>query len=580
MIMSTTVLRLRLPRFALTAFAAFAAFAAVAGASATHAQAGWVLSEQQIADEIGGLGDGIDARDRFGMALASLGDLDGDGIGDLAVGAEQDDDGGLNRGAVWILFLNADGTVKSEQKISSTSGGLVGSLGNGDSFGVSASSLGDLDGDGVSDLAVGAWNDDDGGLNRGAVWILFLNSDGTVKSEQKISSTSGGLVGPIRNGDAFGYSVDRVGDLDGDGVIDLAAGSMWDDDGGLRRGAIWILFLNSDGTVKAEQKISATSGGLVGPLSDQDTIGVSLAGLGDLDGDGIGDLASGADHDDDGGNERGAVWILFLNSDGTVKAEQKISATEGGLTAALLDDSYFGIGMGGVGDLDGDGTIDLAVGLGGSTGGGSGEGAIWILFLKPDGTVRGVQEISSVDGGFGGTLTSSSYLGFACEGLGDHDGDGYFDLVGAAPYADDGGVDAGSIWVMHLRGVPSVSATLRNPDLGGHVNPLVYAVTSPPVLGLDYVATIATGGGVGAALLGYAAPLTMATGWGNLLVDTLDPIGELLGVPSAFGDPAVIRVSVPDLPALCGCEIATQGVVFRGGGVFELTNAQDLVLGR
>ena len=108
--------------------------------------------------------------------MASLGDLDGDGIGDLAVGAIADDDGGFNRGAVWILFLNTDGTVTTHQKISDTEGGFTGTLDNGDQFGMVAW-LGDLDGDGVDDLTVGAFQDDDGGFNRGAVWVLFL--DGT-----------------------------------------------------------------------------------------------------------------------------------------------------------------------------------------------------------------------------------------------------------------------------------------------------------------------------------------------------------------------------------------------------------------
>ena len=65
---------------------------------------------------------------------------------------------------------------------------------------------------------MGADLDDDGGSNRGAVHTLFLYSDGTVKAEQKISSTQGGLVGPLDNEDLFGVSVGSLGDVDGDGV--------------------------------------------------------------------------------------------------------------------------------------------------------------------------------------------------------------------------------------------------------------------------------------------------------------------------------------------------------------------------
>ena len=86
------------------------------------------------------------------------------------------------------------GMVLSHQKISDTQGGFTGILDHSDAFGVSVASLGDLDGDGVGDLAVGAWLDDDGGTSRGAVWVLFLNIDGTVKSHQKISDTEGGFT--------------------------------------------------------------------------------------------------------------------------------------------------------------------------------------------------------------------------------------------------------------------------------------------------------------------------------------------------------------------------------------------------
>jgi len=427
----------------------------------------WVLSEQKISASEGGFTGALGPSDFFGIGLASLGDLDGDGIRDLAVGASKDDDGVFNGGAVWILFMNADDTVKSHQKISMTSGGFTGALSAGDDFGGAVASLGDLDGDSVVDLAVGAWLDDDGGSGRGAVWILFLNADGTVKAHQKISATQGGFVGPLLNGDGFGYSLDPVGDVDGDGVVDLAVGSMWDDDGGVHRGALWILFLNPDGTVKAEQKISQTAGGFTGTLSNEDTIGVSVAGLGDLDGDGIGDLASGADHDDDGGTERGAVWVIFLNADGTVKAHQKISATEGGFAGPLPDHSYFGIGVAAPGDLNHDGTSDLAVGVGGTTGGGSDRGAVWLLFLNPDGTVRASELVGSGIGGFGGVLHDDDWFGYALTGLGDQDGDGFADLAVGSPFDDTDGNDQGSFWLLHLKGGGAKSFCSTSPNSAG-----------------------------------------------------------------------------------------------------------------
>ena len=81
-----------------------------------------------------------------------------------------------------------------------------------------------------------------------------------VASHQKISSTQGGFTGALDLGGEFSWAPANIGDLDGDGNSDIAVGSPFDDDGGSSRGAVRVLFLNSDGTVKASQKISSTQG--------------------------------------------------------------------------------------------------------------------------------------------------------------------------------------------------------------------------------------------------------------------------------------------------------------------------------
>ena len=190
----------------------------------------------------------------FGYTIASIGDLNRDGINDIAVGSPYDDEEGYNAGAVYILFLNSDGTVKSHQKISSTQGNFHGDIEPHDAFGRSISNIGDFNGDGIDDIVVGAYHDDDGGYNTGAVYILFLNSDGTVKSHQKISSTQGNFHEDIESGDCWGNAVTGLGDLNGDGINDIAVGSPYSDSQNKvlpDSGSIHILFLNSDGMVKS-----------------------------------------------------------------------------------------------------------------------------------------------------------------------------------------------------------------------------------------------------------------------------------------------------------------------------------------
>ena len=414
---------------------------------------GTVVFEQKISATEGGFQGTLDASDHLGTSAAGIGDLDGDGVSDLAVGARRDDDGGRNRGALWMLFLNPDGTVKSHQKISATEGGFLGVLDNEDLFGSSVKALEDLDGDGVRDLAVGARGDDDGATNAGAVWILFLDPNGTVKSHQKISATEGGFAGRLNSGDAFGSALASLGDLNGDGVGDLAVGSPFDDGAASQfsaRGAVWVLFLNPDGTVKSHQKIiSAVEGEFTGMLDNSDVFGSALSTLGDLNGDGVNDLAVGAPGDDDGGSDQGAVWVLFLNPDGTVKSHQKISATEGGFAGTLNVDNVFGRALALLPDLDGDGVVELVAGA-------SDDfpefqtGAVWILFLNPDGTVTLHQKIGANQGGFMGDLDRSDEFGISVASPGDLDGDGVNDLAVGASLDDDGGGDRGAVWVLFM----------------------------------------------------------------------------------------------------------------------------------
>ena len=115
--------------------------------------------------------------------------------------------------------------------------------------------------------------------------------------------------------------------------------------------------MNSNGSVDISQKISSNAGTFGGGLDDDDRFGTSVAGIGDLNGDGFADITVGAPYDDDGGDNRGAVWVLFLNADGTVQARQKISGQQGNFNDELKDNDLFGSAIAAIGDLDGDGIL-------------------------------------------------------------------------------------------------------------------------------------------------------------------------------------------------------------------------------
>ena len=326
-------------------------------------------------------GPDLGNNDRFGWSVADIGDLDGDGVADIVVGATQDDAGGNNRGTVHIMFMESDGSVKSTVEINSdTTNGPT--LTNTDQFGYSVENLGDLDGDGVNDLAVGAINDDEGsGNNRGAIHIIFMNTDGSVDSIVEINSST--TNGPsLAASDNFGTSIANIGDLNNDGVNDLAVGALGDDGGGTNRGAVHIMYMNTDGSVDSTVEINDSTEN--GPdLNSNDAFGESVENLGDLDGDGVNDLAVGASKDNANGNNDGTIYIIYMNTDGSVKSTVEINdgTTNGPAVSAT---ERFGKSIAEIGDFDSNCINDLAVGAYNADDPGNNRGEVHIIFMEDE----------------------------------------------------------------------------------------------------------------------------------------------------------------------------------------------------
>lgn len=370
----------------------------------------------------------------MGSSMTSPGDLDGDGVNDLVVGARRASGVAAHAGSIFFLFLQHDGSVRQTSRIAVGKGLLEGGYTQEIWFGASVSSLGDLDGDGVSDLAVGQVNGNDWGpQERGIVWILFPNPDGSIKAYQRLGRRSF----PAHN------SLAGVGDIDGDGVPDLGLGDPAADEGGLNRGGLQLLYLNPDGTVRESSRINSSQG-MGERLADGDLFGYSMASIGDLDQNGVPDLAVGAPLSASGGRERGCVWILFLEDVGTVSRTVRIGSGQGGFEPELADYAHFGCSVSNLGDLDGDGVEDLGVGAPYDDASGIDRGALWILLMQNDGSVKDAQKLTGIENG-------RTWFGYAAASLGDLDGDGTGDLAVGAPLGNDSdGVRGGSLWLLFM----------------------------------------------------------------------------------------------------------------------------------
>jgi hypothetical protein len=132
----------------------------------------------------------LDPLDGFGRSLAVIGDLDGNGVSEIAVGAPGDG-AFINTGAVWILFMEADGSVLKTSKISAAD--ILPDVKTGTGFGSALSEVGDFDGDGIEDLIVGSRNGITGGsfFSILGVGVLLLDAAGQLKDWVPIDSLSG-----------------------------------------------------------------------------------------------------------------------------------------------------------------------------------------------------------------------------------------------------------------------------------------------------------------------------------------------------------------------------------------------------
>ncbi len=350
-----------------------------------------VTAELKIAEGLAGFAGPLEAVDAFGSAVAVLGDLDGNGVADLAVGAPNAST--PPGGAVWILFLQAGDTVLAATRLDATSASLP--LDGNDQFGAALAALGDLDDDGNPELAVGAPNFGPGVfLGPGAVFVLTLDATATVLAARELSEGVNGVPAPV-SGTGFGNSLAAIGDLDVNGVTDLAVGDWI---GASSSQVVWLLQLQADATALAATPISSSAPAFGGLPVTGSGFGRSLAALGDLDGNGTADLAIG--EPGAGATDEGAAWVALLDAGPGLASAMRIAEAESGFDGMVEDQAGFGNSLA-AGDIDADGQTELVVG---ASMGDVGAGGAWILGLDTAGLVTSTMQVAEGLQGFTGPL--------------------------------------------------------------------------------------------------------------------------------------------------------------------------------
>ncbi|MBM1228848.1 FG-GAP repeat protein, partial [Ponticoccus sp. SC6-38] len=519
--------------------------------------------------------NGDQSNDKAGNKVAFAGDVNGDGIDDVIIGARNGDEGGNNAGTAYVIYGREGGSGDIDLGALTTEQGfaVIGAT-NFSQFGYNVSTAGDVNGDGIDDLIIGALGGATDGANAGDSYVIYGQTEarGLVDVTQ-LTESEGYLIRGIEAIRAG--SVSGGGDINGDGIDDVIVGAHRGVTADLDAGEVYVVYgqAGTRGTLDLAA-FSEEDGFLIVGDERKDYLGLSVAAAGDVNGDGFDDIIAGAFRGDDGGENAGEAYVIYgmAGPRGTVDLTG-LAPEDGFIIQGDQAGDLAGLSVAAAGDINGDGIDDVIVGARYGDDGAIDAGEAYVIYGKT-GDTRGtvdLTDLSASDGFIIQGTAEGDQAGRSVSAAGDVNGDGIDDLIVGAPAADG---ETGEAYVIYgFRNAPEATGDLPATVDAVAGEPLALDLSSLVITDVDAtgdmrVTLVATGGTLAAGAGGGVAVALSDADQTLTLTGTLEALNSYLAMPGAVsftGDTEAapeeaITVTIDDLDGSGPVEVGVIGV--------------------